>query len=128
MSTVDTSTSSRPSLVPTALIGIAFLVVAIVFLSGAQWYTGLKTVHVLFVAVWVGGGAALTILGLKAERATDGAEVTGLARQAAFLGERVFAPAGLVVVATGIGMVRTLTSATTTSGSRSACSGSSRPS
>ena len=57
------------------------------------------------MVIWVGGGAALTILGLRAERATDGAEVTGIARQAAFLGERVFAPAGLVVVATGIGMV-----------------------
>jgi uncharacterized membrane protein len=105
VSTVNTPTASRSSLVPSALIGIAFLVVAIVFLSGAQWYTGFKTIHVLFVVIWVGGGAAITILGLKAERATDGAEVTGLARQAAFLGERVFAPAGLVVVATGIGMV-----------------------
>jgi uncharacterized membrane protein len=105
MTTANTPAASRSSLVPTALIGIAFLVVAIVFLAGSQWYTGFKTVHVLFVVVWVGGGAALTILGLKAERATDGAELTALARQAAFLGERVFAPSGLVVVATGIGMV-----------------------
>lgn len=105
MTTSNPAASSRASLVPTALIGIAFLVVAIVFLSGSEWYAAFKTVHVLFVVVWVGGGAALTILGLKAERATDGAEVTGLARQAAFLGERVFAPSGLVVVATGIGMV-----------------------
>ncbi|HEX4521298.1 MAG TPA: DUF2269 family protein [Gaiellaceae bacterium] len=103
--TTTPATSPRSSLVPTALIGLAFLIVAIVFLSGSEWYIGFKTVHVLFVVVWVGGGAAITILGLKAERATDGAEVTGLARQAAFLGERVFAPSGLVVVATGIGMV-----------------------
>jgi uncharacterized membrane protein len=99
------ATASRSSLLPTALIGLSFLVVAIIFLAGSQWYTGFKTVHVLFVVIWVGGGMAITILGLKAERASDGAEVTGLARQAAFLGERVFAPSGLVVVATGIGMV-----------------------
>ena len=95
----------RSSLVPTALIGLAFLVGAVVFLSGAVWYTGFKTVHVLFVVIWVGGGMAITILGLRAERSSDNAEVTTIARQAAFLGERVFAPSGIIVVATGIGMV-----------------------
>ncbi len=105
MTTANPSTSSRSSLLPTALIGLAFLVGAVVFLSGAVWYTGFKTVHVLFVVIWVGGGMAITILGLRAERAPDGTEVASLARQAAFLGERVFAPAGLIVVATGIGMV-----------------------
>ena len=87
------------------MIGLAFLVVAIVFLSGAAWYTGFKTIHVLFVVIWIGGGMAITILGLRAERAGSGAEVATIARQAAFMGERVFAPAAVVVVASGIGMV-----------------------
>jgi uncharacterized membrane protein len=105
MTTSPPATTSRSALLPTALIGIAFLVVAIVFLSGAQWYTGFKVVHVLAVVIWVGGGMAITILGLRAERSADDTEVIGLAKQASFMGERVFAPAGLIVVATGIGMV-----------------------
>ncbi len=63
------------------------------------------TVHVVFVVVWVGGGAILTILGIRAERATDNAELVAIARQAAFLGQQVFAPAAIVVVAMGIAMV-----------------------
>ena len=39
-----------------------------------------------------GGGLALTILALWAERKQDPAEMAMLARQAAFIGERVFAP------------------------------------
>ena len=95
----------RPaSLVPTAIIGLAFLVVAVIFLWGATWYFIFKTVHVLFAVIWIGGGALLTIYGLRAERAGDPSEVAQISRMAAFAGEKIFAPAALVVLAAGIGM------------------------
>jgi uncharacterized membrane protein len=96
---------SRASLIPTALIGFAFLVVAVVFAASSDWYSAFLAVHVTFVVVWIGGGSLLTILGIRAERTGDGAELAAIARQAAFAGERIFAPAAIVVVAMGIAMV-----------------------
>jgi uncharacterized membrane protein len=96
--------ADRASLVPTALIGIAFLAVAILFLWSSDWYFIFKTIHVLFAVIWIGGGALLTIYGLRAERAGDPAEVVQIARMASFAGEKIFAPAGIVVLAAGIGM------------------------
>ena len=83
-----------------------FLVVAIVFLvSTPGWYLVFKTVHVLAAVIWLGGGAILITLAVLAQRRNDPAYVAHVARQAAFCGERIFAPAGLVVVAMGIAMM-----------------------
>ena len=54
---------------------------------------------------WVGGGLTLTILGMRAERSNDPDEMATIARQAAFVGERIFAPIGLIVFLAGIAMV-----------------------
>jgi uncharacterized membrane protein len=62
-------------------------------------------VHVLGAITWIGGGALLTILALIAERKNDPEELATVARQAALVGERIFAPAGLVVVAMGVAMM-----------------------
>lgn len=106
MSTVQTTgkgaTSARGSLGATALIAAVFLVVSIVFLaSTSSWYVTFKAVHVTFVVIWIGGGAFLTTMALLAERKNDPAELAVIVRQAAFAGERIFAPSGLVVVAMG---------------------------
>jgi uncharacterized membrane protein len=53
----------------------------------------------------VGGGLTLTALALWAQTKDDPEEMATIARQAAFVGERLFAPAGLVVLAMGITMV-----------------------
>lgn len=45
------------------------------------------------------------MLALRAERAQDPEEMAAIARQAVFAGEKLFAPAGLVVLAMGIAMV-----------------------
>ena len=83
-----------------------FLVVAIVFLvSLPGWYLVFKTVHVLAAIVWLGGGTILITLAVIAQMRDDRAYVAQIARQAAFCGERIFAPAGLVVVAMGIAMM-----------------------
>ena len=64
-----------------------------------------KLIHVVVAVFWVGGGILLTVLALRAERAKDPDEMAHIARQAVFAGERLFAPAGLVVLAMGITMV-----------------------
>jgi uncharacterized membrane protein len=55
--------------------------------------------------VWVGGGLTLTILAMRAERSSHPTEMATIARQAAFVGERVFAPVGMLVFLMGIAMV-----------------------
>ncbi len=47
----------------------------------------------------------LTVLALRAERSTDPNELTTLVRQAAFAGEKLFAPAGGIVFVTGIALM-----------------------
>jgi uncharacterized membrane protein len=66
---------------------------------------GLQAIHVLAAIVWIGGGSLLVILGAVAVRKNDPVEMVTVARQAAMVGEKLFAPAGLVVVAMGIAMM-----------------------
>ena len=47
----------------------------------------------------------LTVLALMAQTTNDPEELATIARQAAFVGEKMFAPAGLIVLAMGITMV-----------------------
>src|SRR4051812_1492395 len=103
----NTTPQARGSPGPVNLIiGAIVLVIAIVFISQAgwtnAWYSAFKAVHVLGAIVWIGGGSLITILALMAERKNDPAELATIGRQAAMVGERIFAPAGLVVVAMGI--------------------------
>jgi uncharacterized membrane protein len=109
MTSVEETSASAPqdhsSQLPTILIGIAFLAVAILFAASSSWYVIFLTVHILFVAIWIGGGALIMILALIAERRRDSEQIAAIARMAAFAGEKIFAPAALVVVAAGFGMV-----------------------
>ena len=90
-----------------ALLGAVVLVVAIFAASSIYdgWYALFKTVHVTFAVVWIGGGFLLTLLGIIAEQKNDPNEIAIVARQAAMVGEKVFAPAGLVVLLMGIAMM-----------------------
>ncbi|MBV8562876.1 MAG: DUF2269 family protein [Actinobacteria bacterium] len=94
----------------TLVVGLAVVGVALLFAFKATdahsaWFAVFKLVHVGTVVFWVGGGLLLTALGLRAERSKDAAEIATIARQAAFAGERIFAPGGMVVLAMGIAMV-----------------------
>jgi uncharacterized membrane protein len=94
----------------TAAIGLTVAVVALIFLFESNlipsnWYGLFKVVHVIGAVAWVGGGLTVTILALRAERSDDPREMITIARQAAFVGERVFAPIGLLVFLMGIAMV-----------------------
>src|SRR5215813_8768757 len=99
-----------PSGPVTAAIGLAVTVVALIFLFNtsafpSHWYFLFKLLHVTGAVIWVGGGITLTILAARADRSSDPIEMATIARQAAFVGERVFAPVGLLVFLMGIAMV-----------------------
>ena len=87
------------------------VIVALIFaFSGStavfnDWYALFKAVHVLFAVIWVGGGAFLTLLAVRAQRSADPEEIVTIAKQAAFAGEKVFAPVGLVTFLMGIAMM-----------------------
>jgi len=104
-----TTPQARSSAPLTGVLAGVVLVVAIVFISNASWsnawYSAFKAIHVLAAVIWIGGGAFLTILGVAAERKKDPVELATIARRAATVGEKLFAPAGLVVVAMGIAMM-----------------------
>lgn len=106
----EATADRRASNTVTAVVGLAVLVLALVFLFNtnvftSNWYAFFKWVHVTGAVLWVGGGLTLTILALRAERSADPAEMAMIARQAAFVGERVFAPVGMLVLLAGIAMV-----------------------
>jgi uncharacterized membrane protein len=86
------------------------LVVALIFAFSSSavpndWYAVFKTVHVLFAVLWVGGGTLLTIFAILAERSNDPAEIAQVAKWAGAVGEKLFAPAGLIVFLMGVAMM-----------------------
>jgi uncharacterized membrane protein len=80
------------------IIGLA---VAVVFLSNTSWYGVFKAIHVLAAIIWLGGGAAITVLAWQAQRTKDNAQLLQIGKQAEWLSMRVFVPAALLVVAMG---------------------------
>src|SRR5437867_9554610 len=108
-STAEVPAQRRSSAPLTAAIGLGVLIVGVVFAFDSAWYTHwyalFRVAHVVVAVFWVGGGLLLTVLALRAERSDDPNEIATLARQAAFAGEKLFAPAGLIVLAMGIAMM-----------------------
>jgi uncharacterized membrane protein len=108
---IETGAAASRSRAVTLAILVVVVVVALVFAFSSStflpnnWFALFKAVHVVFAMVWVGGGLLLTILGLVAERSSDPEEIATVARQAAFVGERVFAPAGMIVFVMGVAML-----------------------
>ena len=106
----EAAADRRSSAAVTALIGLVVVAVAVIFVFHtnvftSRWYALFKVVHVAGAVFWVGGGLTLTVLALRAERQSDPGEMAMIARQAAFVGERFFAPAGLVAFLMGIAMM-----------------------
>ncbi|HZS31423.1 MAG TPA: DUF2269 family protein [Gaiellaceae bacterium] len=94
----------------TPAIGLAVVAIGLLFAfkatdAGATWFGVFKLVHVGVAVFWVGGGLLLTALAVRAERSDEPEELATIARQATFVGEKLFAPAGGVVLAMGIVMV-----------------------
>ena len=81
------------------------LVVAVVFLSNTSWYFVFKSIHVLAAIIWLGGGATITILAFRAQRAKDNAQLIQIGKQAEWMSMRVFVPSSVVVLAMGVVLV-----------------------
>jgi uncharacterized membrane protein len=79
--------------------------VVIVFAVGTGWYLVFKAFHIAGAVVWIGGGFLLTVLGVMAERRNDPDELAAIARQAARIGQHLFTPASILVLAMGIAMM-----------------------
>jgi uncharacterized membrane protein len=62
-------------------------------------------VHILSGVIWVGGAVYAQLLAYRASRSADHADLPVVARHAAFLGTRVFMPAALLIIITGVVMV-----------------------
>lgn len=66
------------------------------------YYEFLVFAHVLAAVVWVGGGTALQIQGLRAQAARDPLRLATLAGDAEWIGFRIFMPSSLVVIVAGV--------------------------
>ncbi len=104
------SAEERSSGALTYILLAAILVVAAIFAFDStavpnHWYGLFKAIHVTFAVLWVGGGTMITILAIIAERSNDPVQIANVARQAATVGEKFFAPIGLVTFLMGIAMM-----------------------
>jgi uncharacterized membrane protein len=70
------------------------------------WYDWFKTGHVLASVVWVGGGTTLAVYAILTLRQGTPAELASFARKAALIGERVYTPLSLLVLAFGFGLMQ----------------------
>jgi uncharacterized membrane protein len=69
------------------------------------WYEWFKTLHVLAAVLWVGGGATLALYAILTQREHRPEEMASVARKAALIGERVYTPLSLLVLAFGFGLM-----------------------
>ncbi len=70
--------------------------------SGFTYYNFLKTIHVLAVVIWVGGAVTLNLLGTRLVRAQEGPRMLAFADDSQWVGQRVYMPASIVVLVTGV--------------------------
>jgi uncharacterized membrane protein len=70
-----------------------------------DWYLYAKLGHIVFAALWLGGGVAMILLGIAAAMARDDAKLVGVVLQVVYLSERFFIPSSLLTVIFGAVMV-----------------------
>ena len=103
--------SSRGTNNLTIAILAAVVVIGVIFAFSSStavpnnWYSLFKAGHVLFAVIWVGGGVSIMIHAIRAQRTYNPEDIVTIAKQAAFMGEKVFAPVGLVTFLLGIAMI-----------------------
>jgi uncharacterized membrane protein len=71
------------------------------------WYEFWLFLHVTAVIAWVGGAGVIQVFGVLTKRAADPAKTAFLARNVSWTVMRVFLPAAVVVIISGIGLVET---------------------
>ena len=65
----------------------------------------LHLIHIAAATIWVGGGVTLSVIGARARRSNEPLVVGDFARLLSYVGLRVFTPAVVVVLLSGIGLV-----------------------
>jgi uncharacterized membrane protein len=66
------------------------------------WYELWLFLHISGAIVWIGGAVVAQVLGALAQRAGDPARSAAFGQDMAFVGPKVFMPASLVVLITGL--------------------------
>jgi uncharacterized membrane protein len=94
----------RTSVMVTAAIAIALVVVSIIFAASAPWYFVFKMLHVGAAVIWVGGGLFITIIALMAELANDDDQLLQIGHWAEVVAGRLFPAMSFVVLGFGIAM------------------------
>jgi uncharacterized membrane protein len=61
--------------------------------------------HIAAAIVWLGGGVMLSLIGIRARQSGDLAVLREFARNLSYIGLRIFTPAVIVVLLSGIGLV-----------------------
>lgn len=67
-------------------------------------YNFLLFIHVLAAVLWVGGGAALNIVGTRLAKESNGEALGGFTKQMEFIGQKVFAPLSGILFLVGVFM------------------------
>jgi uncharacterized membrane protein len=65
----------------------------------------LHFLHIAGAVVWVGGGVALSVIGQRVRRSGEASVLAEFARTLSYVGLRVFTPAVVVVLITGVWLV-----------------------
>jgi uncharacterized membrane protein len=65
-------------------------------------YTSLKFVHVLSAVVWVGGACTLQTFAIRISGSGDGARMATFAKDAEFVGNRIYLPSSVILLVSGI--------------------------
>lgn len=66
------------------------------------WYTAFKFLHVGSAVIWIGGALIMVLLGVRADRTKNDAEMVAIVRQVAWAGERIFVPASIATLVFGL--------------------------
>lgn len=67
-----------------------------------DWYSIIKFLHVSSAVIWIGGAFIMVILGVKADRARNDAEIVAVVRQVAWAAERIYVPASISTLVFGV--------------------------
>jgi uncharacterized membrane protein len=69
------------------------------------WYEFSLWVHIFTALIWVGGNLTLQVLAVRTMRTDDPVRLAGFAKDAEWVGTRVFMPSALVLLAFGFVLV-----------------------
>jgi uncharacterized membrane protein len=70
-----------------------------------DWEPWIHLAHIAGAVIWVGGGLTLSLIGLRTRRSADLAVMREFAQTLSFLGLRIFTPAVVVVLLSGVWLV-----------------------